>query len=367
NLDRNYGGAALRYFTQLSAVRLSAGLEYETMEERRKGFINNFGVAGVLKRDEDNDVSTSGLFVQGEWKFAERWAAHAGVRTTTVQFRSRDSYLSNGDDSGAKSYRGTTPVAGLVFKLDPRTSVYGNLGRGFETPTFVELANRGPGQSGLNFGLDASRSRHGELGVKSIAPGWVRLNAALFKIVNENEIVVDQNMSGRASFKNVGHTDRKGFELGAETLLTGPFEARLAYTYLKATFREGFTTVLNTLNTPVNVPAGSALPGVPESLLYGELRYRREPFYAQLEALHKSRVPVNDPNSEFADAYTTLNLMAGVVQQGRGWRITEFARIDNLTDRNYVGSVIVNETNSRFYEPSPRRNMTIGIQASLQF
>ena len=367
NLDRNYGGAALRYFTQLSAVRLSAGLEYETMEERRKGFINNFGVAGVLKRDEDNDVSTSGLFVQGEWKFAERWAAHAGVRTTTVQFRSRDSFLSNGDDSGAKSYRGTTPVAGLVFKLSPRSSVYGNLGRGFETPTFVELANRGPGQSGLNFGLDASRSRHGELGVKSIAAGWVRLNAALFKIVNENEIVVDQNMSGRASFKNVGHTDRKGFELGAETLLTGPFEARLAYTYLKATFREGFTTVLNTLNTPVNVPAGSALPGVPESLLYGELRYRREPFYAQLEALHKSRVPVNDPNSEFADAYTTLNLMAGVVQRGRGWRITEFARIDNLTDRSYVGSVIVNETNSRFYEPSPRRNMTIGIQASLQF
>jgi len=367
NLDRNFGGAALRYFTQLSGVRLSAGLEYETMQERRKGFINNFGVAGALKRDEDNDVSTSGVFVQGEWKFAERWAAHAGVRATTVQFRSRDSFLSNGDDSGAKSYRGATPVAGLVFKLNPRTSLYGNLGRGFETPTFVELANRGPSQSGLNFNLDASRSRHGELGVKTLVPGWLRLNAALFKIVNENEIVVDQNMSGRASFKNVGHTDRNGFELGAETLLTGPFEARVAYTYLKATFRESFTTVLNTMNTPVNVPAGSFLPGVPKSVLYAELRYRAEPFYAQLEALYKSRVPVNDPNSEFADAYTTLNLMAGVVQQGPRWRVSEFARIDNLTDRNYVGSVIVNETNSRYYEPSPRRNMTIGIQASLQF
>jgi len=117
----------------------------------------------------------------------------------------------------------------------------------------------------------------------------------------------------------------------------------------------------------VNVPAGSFLPGVPKNVLYGELRYRAEPFYAQLEGFHKSRVAVNDPNSEFADAYTTLNLMAGLVQQGRGWRVTEFARIDNLTDRNYVGSVIVNETNSRFYEPSPRRNMTIGIQASLQF
>jgi iron complex outermembrane receptor protein len=367
NLNTDYGGGALRYFRNVSSVRLSTGVEYEILKQRRKGFVNNNGVSGALRRDEDDEVSSTGVFAQGEWRFAERWSAHAGVRAGNVRFRATDFFLSNGDDSGSKTYRGTTPVAGIVFRPTNTTSVYGNVGRGLETPTLVELANRSGGVAGLNLALEASRSRHGELGVKTIVPGWARLNAALFGIVNENEIVVDQNMSGRASFKNVGHTDRKGFELGAETLLTGPFEARLAYTYLKATFRESFTTVLNTTNTPVNVPAGSFLPGVPKSVLYGELRYRTEPFYAQLEALYKSRVPVNDPNSEFADAYTTLNLMAGVVQQGRRWRITEFARIDNLNDRNYVGSVIVNETNSRFYEPSPRRNMTIGVQASLQF
>jgi iron complex outermembrane receptor protein len=117
----------------------------------------------------------------------------------------------------------------------------------------------------------------------------------------------------------------------------------------------------------VSVPAGSAIAGVPKTVLYGEVRYRAEPFFAQLEGFHKSRVPVNDPNLEFADAYTTLNAMAGLVQQGARWRITEFVRIDNLTDRNYAGSVIVNETNGRYYEPSPRRNMTVGVQASLQF
>jgi len=334
------------------------------MKQRRKGFVNNNGVSGALRRDEDDEVSSTGVFAQGEWKFAERWSAHAGVRTSSVRFRSTDFFLSNGDDSGSKTYRGTTPVAGLVFRPTNTTSIYGNVGRGLETPTLVELANRSGGVAGLNLALDASRSRHGELGVKTIVPGWARLNAAVFKIVTENEIVVDQNTGGRASFKNVGHTDRNGFELAAETVSTGPFEARLAYTYLKAQFREGFATVIM---APVNVPAGSFLPGVPKNVLYGELRYRAEPFYAQLEGLHKSRVAVNDPNSAFADAYTTLNLMAGLVQQGHGWRITEFARIDNLTDRNYVGSVIVNETNSRFYEPSPRRNMTIGIQASLQF
>jgi iron complex outermembrane recepter protein len=42
-------------------------------------------------------------------------------------------------------------------------------------------------------------------------------------------------------------------------------------------------------------------------------------------------------------------------------------RVDNVGDRNYVGSVIVNETNFRYFEPAPRRNMSAGIQASLQF
>ncbi len=32
-----------------------------------------------------------------------------------------------------------------------------------------------------------------------------------------------------------------------------------------------------------------------------------------------------------------------------------FGRIDNLFDREYVGPVIVNESNGRYYEPAPGR------------
>jgi iron complex outermembrane receptor protein len=106
---------------------------------------------------------------------------------------------------------------------------------------------------------------------------------------------------------------------------------------------------------------------VPRSQLYGELRYRGAGFYAHLEGLLRSRVAVNDRNSEFADAFAVFNAVAGLVQEGGRWRLTEYARIDNLADRNYAGSVIVNDATGRYYEPSPRRNMTVGIQASLQF
>jgi iron complex outermembrane receptor protein len=369
DLDRNYGGGALRWFGNLASVRLSAGVEYDAMYERRKGYINANGAIGALKRDEDNTVASTDLYAQAEWKFAERWALHGGARASRVAFRSKDYYtVANADDSGSRTYRAATPVAGLLYRVSETTSVYGNLGRGFETPTFLELAYR-TGASGLNFDLNASTSRHAELGVKTVVQRWARVNAALFNVVTSNEIVVDQNSGGRATFKNVGHTDRKGGELGAETLLPGRVQLRAAYTHLDASFREGFNTVIGVFpnNTLVPVPAGTPLPGVARNQLYGELRYRGAPVHASLEALHRSKVPVSDPNTDFAGAFTVWNLAAGLIQ-GRGrWRLSEFARVDNLTNRDYVGSVIVNETNFRYFEPAPRRNMSAGIQASLQF
>jgi iron complex outermembrane receptor protein len=355
DLDRNYRGGALRWFGNLSSVRLSAGVEHDAMYERRKGYINNNGAIGALKRDEDNTVASTDVYAQAEWKFAERWALHGGARASRVAFRSKDYYTtSNADDSGSRTYRAVTPVAGLLYRVTDTTSVYGNLGRGFETPTFLELAYRN-GASGLNFDLNASTSRHAELGVKTVMQRWARVSAALFNIVTSNEIVVDQNSGGRATFKNVGHTDRKGVELGAETLLPGRVQLRAAYTHLDATFREGFNAVA----------AGTPLPGVARNQLYGELRYRGAPLHASLEMLHRSKVAVNDPNTDFAAAYTVWNIAAGLVQERARWRFSEFARIDNLSNRDYVGSVIVNETNFRYFEPAPRRNFTLGIQASL--
>lgn len=74
-LDRNYAGAALRFSTLVGDWRFSLGAEYDLMDERRKGFINNLGVQGALKRDEDDEVSATDFYAQAEWRFTERWSA----------------------------------------------------------------------------------------------------------------------------------------------------------------------------------------------------------------------------------------------------------------------------------------------------
>ena len=373
DLDRDYGGTSLRLSTDTTLAgrpfTLNLGGEYERMAERRQGFINNNGGIGALKRNEDDIAATSGVYAQGEWRFAERWIATGGVRTNRVTFRTKDYFIvpGNADDSGTRSYSATTPVAGLLYKLAPTASLYANYGRGFETPTFAELAYRTTG-AGLNFGLQAAKSRHVEVGAKAIF-GNLRLNAALYDIITKDEIAIESNAGGRSTFKNVGRTHRGGFELGADARLPLGFEAALAWTRMEAKFLQTFTSVANTPAVPVTVPAGAQLPGVPRATLYAELRWRYAPagFVAVLEHLHKSRVWADDRNSEAADAYGITNIGAGFTQRTGKWRFQEYVRVDNLTNRRYAGSVVVNDANLRFYEPAPGRNYMAGVTARLEF
>ena len=106
--------------------------------------------------------------------------------------------------------------------------------------------------------------------MKTILPKLARVNAALFGIETRDEIVVDVNQGGRTTFKNAGRTDRFGFELAAQSAMPGPFGAQFAYTYLDATFKEGFSSTV--LGNTVTIPAGNALPGVPKNQAYGQLQ-----------------------------------------------------------------------------------------------
>lgn len=375
DLDRSYGGVGLRW---THATRLvdgpftaSIGLDYDAMDERRKGYINNFGMSGALKRDEDDTVYNTGAYAQAEWQFSSRWILLAGLRYSRVQFESQDQFIATGnpDDSGSIRYSRAAPAAGLTFRLSPGVNLYGTVGRGFETPTFAELAYRSDGTTGLNFALRPALSLHREIGVKSKLGESMRLNVALFRIDVTDEIVVNTNSGGRSTFKNASRTRRDGFELAWEGRFVHGFEVAIAYTWLDARFTEPFTTVISTPSVPVTVTAGSRLPGVPENSAYGELiwRYARAGFHAGVEVRYSDKVYVNDPNTEAAPAYTVWSIRAGFEQRARKWRISEFVRVDNVGDKQYIGSVIVSEANNRFYEPAPTRNALLGVQASLQF
>jgi iron complex outermembrane receptor protein len=88
---------------------------------------------------------------------------------------------------------------------------------------------------------------------------------------------------------------------------------------------------------------------------------------AGAEVRRSSRVWANDTNSEAAPSWTTVALHAGWRMRADRWTIDAGARVDNVLDRRYAGSVIVNEGNARYYESAPGRNYTFKASAAYAF
>jgi len=379
DLGRDYQGTDLRWTarTRLGDVPFTvvAGIAYDTLDEHRLGFQNFvgpvLGVQGALRRDEDNDVFNFDQYAQASWQFGDRWTLHAGIRNSTVHFRSTDHYIvgPNPDDSGSVRFGATLPVVGVLFKAAQGIHLYATAGRGFETPTLNELAYRPNGATGLNFALDSSKSNSIEVGIKT-RTGWGDLNLAVFDTRTENEIATLSNVGGRATFQNVGRTRRQGLEAAWYGELRNNLRGQAALTLLDARYRDTFNTCTATpCPAPtLTVPAGNSIPGLATSAFYGAVAWAPPlGWRAGVEARALSRVWVNDVNSDKAAGFAILNANVGYLARVGRVEWSAFARIDNIFDRHYAGSVIVNEGNARYFEPAPGRNWTVGLAGTASF
>jgi len=290
------------------------------------------------------------------------------VRRSAVRFNSQDHYIVglNGDDSGAVRYSKILPVAALRYAATPDLNLYVSAGRGFETPTLNELSYRPSGLSGLNFALQPSVNTSVEAGAKArVADGL--LTAAVFQTRTADEIVTDTNSNGRATFQNAGHTRRDGFELAWLHETTSHWRTQLAYTWLDAKYRDAFCSPLPCAAATAVAP-GNRIPGIARQSMFASFGYAPADGWragAELRAL--SNILANDVNTAHAAGYAVVALQTSYVKRLGPWELNAFARVDNLFDRRIIGSVIVNEGNSRYFEPSPGRNCTVGLGGAYRF
>lgn len=370
DLDRDYGGFNARWRLQREwqggRLDLSAGLAGDRQVDARRGYENfigaTLGVQGRLRRDEINRATTLDPYLRAAWQ-REDWTLEGGLRQVHARYGSADAYQANGDQSGSQRFAGTLPVVGVRWQLSPGVQAYASAGRGLETPTLNELAYGTGGTSGFNTGLNAARSTNTEAGLRGRhAAGW--WNATVFDIGTRDEIVSAGTTDGRATFTNGGSTTRRGLELSAE-VAWGQVTLSSAYNYLRARYGSG----------TASIPAGNRMPGLPEHQLFAQLAWS-PPVAARwggvftLDVRHTGPVFANDANdarTARAPGYTLLGVGARFEQTSGPWTLREFVRIDNLADRRYVGSVIVNDSNGRYFEPGLRRAVSAGVELVRRF
>lgn len=374
DFERNYYGADFRWTGKelLPNTSFSAGLAIDSMDEDRKGYENfnlvngspSYGVKGTLRRDEDNTLWNVDPYIQASWQFLPTWRLDTGVRYSNVHYKSKDHYLSNGNDSDKTDYNKVLPSAALSWQIAPELLAYASYAKGFETPTFTEMAYQADkDKSGFNFDLKPSTSDNYEVGLKSQNP-FGDFTLAVFQSKTKDDIVAAGTSNGRATFRNADKTLRQGVELAWNKKLWEDLEMNASYGYLDAKFDAAIPAV----GTVKAIEKGNAIPGIAKNQAFLGLAWKPEQgFYAGADAQYMDKVYVDDVNSDTAPSYTVASIYTGYAWKYADWGINGFARIDNLFDKNYAGSVIVNDSNSRFFEPADGRNWSAGIKVSKQF
>ncbi|QHI98283.1 TonB-dependent receptor [Xylophilus rhododendri] len=365
DLSRRYGGAGLSWTHSVptaSGLPLSwtVGATADRQREHRQGFVNNNGDAGDLRRNEIDRAGNNDLFAQVDWQATPNWRFIAGARASQVKLSVDDNYVTatNPDDSGSRTYRQTSPALGVVWSVADNWNLYANAGQGFETPTLAEMAYS-VGSTGPNFGLAAASSKQVEIGAKWQAERF-DLQASLFEARSRHEIVPAATVNGRTVYQNADAVVRRGGELAIAGKPWGAMRwtPRLAYTHLDAFFDSAYSTAGG---SPVK--RGNQLPGTAQDTAqFGLDAMPLAGWKVGAEVSVSAKAFADDLNSQAASGYGTVALKAGHEFKAGGVSWYAWGRVDNLFDRAYAGSLIVNDGNSRFYESAPGRRLTVGLR-----
>ncbi len=362
DLSRDFAGAnatITRYFTLFAVpADISLGLELAQTEDRRRGFVNNHGVAGDLRRDELGKVDGRDTYALLQIAPVVDLSLYAGVRESRLAMEVDDYFIvaGNPDDSGTRDYHENAYAFGMNYQLTDHWDIFASRGRGYETPTLTEMAYRREG-SGLNIALDPAVNYQREWGINYRPLAGTEFTITQFAINSHNELVVDQSIGGRTSYRNAAATEREGVEVLGRYNPGNHWRLQASAQLIDALYSSGEWR-------------GKQLPGVARAqyqLGLQWLPFANEYLILGVSAQQRAKIFTADDNAVYAPAYRTVDLhLQGnyVVDQMRfGW----WMKMANASDENYVGSVVVNQANGRAFEPALGRNLMAGVSLQQEF
>ena len=333
--------------------RTTFGFDIDTQEDDRQRYANNSGVQGALALDQLEKGDSIGVYIRNETDLTDSLELSLGVRYDNVDLEVDDQFLSNGDDSAELNFEEVSPMAGLLWKINPAINAYFNVSNVFETPTFTELTGVAPG--GFT-NVSAQKAWNYEVGFKGVVSPRLNYQLAVFHIDVEDEIINTVNIGGRTAFANAD-TTRNGVETSVSFIPVTGLNVLMSYTYNDFTFDSFPVSQCGVANCN-----GNELPGLPEHNFYTEWSYTHPSgFFSSIDFQYVSNFYVDNNNTAQNRAYGVSNLRLGYTGVVDGIEFTPYFGINNLFDEEYIGNVRINAFGGRYFEPAPEFNVFAGL------
>ncbi len=356
DLDRFFYGVGGQYTfgTASDALNLTIGLDYDKQDDDRKRFDNNDGVLGAMVFDQNEQVESTGIFLQGVYDFNDDWSLHAGLRYDQIDYDVTDAYLVDGDDSGTLEFEETSPSLAVNYRTETGV-IFASYSFSFETPTTTELANP-DASGGFNPALNPQTADNMEIGYKS-SVGDLYYELAVFTIDLEDELIPFELAAfpGRTFYANAGSSSRDGIEAAVAWRFDNGWSVDASYTWSDFEFDDF-------VDDNGNDFSGNQLPGLPEHFAYLGFTYAGESgVSATLEGVFSGELVANNANTAEVDSYTVANFRLSHEFVTGPWLIRPYFGINNIFDESYNSNIRINAFGGRYFEPAPGRNFYAGF------
>lgn len=355
--------------TNKLSVTVLGGYEYTSLDQ--SGVNNQYlnGDGGYSWTDEVIGVSYYNPSYVSAFKFS-----NSGTGAVTTANGAPTGSLAGPEVhglNGSHRYQRFNPGFGFNYNLVPAIGLFGNYSESMRAPTSIELSCADPKSpcalpTGFNGDPDlkAVTARTVEFGGRGKL-GQLAWNAAVYDSRLQNDIQFIATSATYGYFFNVGATERRGVEIGAQAELSR-LSLSANYGYVEATFQSPFTTAAGE-----SVKSGNRIPGIPISTLKLRADYR------PIDGLSLGGAVIlvgeqyahgnennADPDGKLA-GYAVVDLDA---QYRIGKALTLSLNIDNVFDQVYSTygqsgvTSIYSLGNEPFRTPAPPRGVWLKVR-----
>ncbi len=321
-------------------------------------YVNLAGaVKGALASSMVDSSTNFSLYAEDSLYVQPDFAFILGMSYLDASRDRRDRFLTNGNQSGNKSYGVWSPRLGLLWDVDSDWQVFANVSRSAEIPTYDVNAFSTPANSNLT----AQRATTYEIGTRGHQGnfGW---DIALYRSNIKGELQCLATGPASCAISNAGNTVHQGVEAGLDALFpVSPFGSDDAIALLAAYTYSDFFFYRDARF------GNNELPGVPKHFLRAETLYKHASgFYAgpNIEWA-PSRYFADNANSLSVDPYALVNVKAGY-DTGSGW--SGYIEGRNLADKRYISTVAVTgfaNAGSEIFNPGMGRSVYGGLRYNL--
>jgi len=344
--------------------------------------VNVGGQRGALTADALQRSRNLDLYGEEQFYVIDRLALVGGMQWSFASRKTKDKFISDGDNSGHPRYHAVSPKAGIRYEITENSQVFANFSRSFEPPSFGELSNV---TSGGIRDLTPQKASTLEVGTRG-DEGRISWDLAWYYSWVDNELLSLNDAAGNPlGTVNAYRTHHQGVELGTSLDL---FRGILAKGGEKTAAPEGFRPEdLLGLREPwegedrvvlhgiyswsrfnfSNDPAFSnnSLPGIPAHFFRAELVYEHPCgiyFGPNLEWTPVDYA-VDMNHTLFTDPYALLGLKGGYKTR-KGFSF--FVEAKNLTNEIYAATtgIISNASgaDSGQFFPGDGRSVYAGME-----